>query len=481
MNGTEGLKKFLLLSYEELEKLNLEAKHRAQDTNLSYENVRDHYINYLKEENRIKAVTLCFSDLEGRFHMLDYDKKFLISSYQNLTFDGSSINGFSNVEQSDLKINPDWKSFRWLPGDVFGPGKVIVFGQIMDHDGSYYHSDMRSQLQLYVEELGKKHGYRPNVSVECEGFLLDGVNAEQNYVRQDGFKLVSSGGYFNSLPQDPLRKFIDCFANAQRAMGFENEKDHPEVAPSQFELNYTYCDPVTAGDQLQLYKLLARQIANNMGMTASFLPKPIAGINGNGMHCNISISKDGKNLFFGGEPGALSNLAYDFIDRVLFSANDISLILNSSVNSYRRLDPKFEAPNQIKFSKNDRTSIVRIPMANENSARIEVRTVAPDANPFMVFLSLLKTGLEGPVDDAAENTQKRSRTRFIPDNINDAIRHFKSSEHIQKIIGSDAKDKFVSCKLASAHRCPRALGQNIKESEIWFHHEVTNQLLWSKF
>ena len=481
MNEIDGIKKYLLLSYEELENLNLQAKSRAQDPSLSLENIRDHYINYLREETRIKAVTMCFSDLEGRFHMLDYDKKFLISTYQNLTFDGSSVNGFSNVEQSDLKIVPDWKSFRWLPGDIFGPGKVIVFGQIMDHDGSYYHSDIRSSLQLYVEKLVEEHGYYPKVSVECEGFLLDGLNAEQTYTRQEGFKLVSSGGYFNSLPRDPLRQFIDCFADAQRAMGFENEKDHPEVAPSQFELNYTYCDPVTAGDQLQLYKLLARQIANNMGMTACFLPKPISGINGNGMHCNISISKSGKNLFYGGEPGSISQFAHDFIDRVLYSANDVSLILNSSVNSYRRLDPKFEAPNQIKFSKNDRTSMVRIPMANEKSARIEVRTVAPDANPFMVFLALLKTGLEGPVEGVNDNSQKRPRTRFIPDNIIDAIRHFKSSDHIQEVLGSDAKDKFVACKLASANRNPRELGQNIKESEVWFHHEVTNQLLWSKF
>lgn len=481
MNKSDELKKFLFLSYEELEELNLQAKRRAQDPKLSIENIQEYYLKYLKQETRIKAVTLCFADLEGRFHMLDYDKKFLIKAYKNLTFDGSSVHGFSNVEQSDLKIVPDWKSFRWLPGDIFGPGKVIVFGQIMGSDGGFYQADMRSQLQMFVNEMHSQKSYVPNISVECEGFLLDGVNSEQTYLNHNGFKLVSTGGYFNSLPQDPLRKFIDCFADAQRAMGFENEKDHPEVAPSQFELNYTYCDPVTAGEQLLIYKLLARQIANNMGMTACFLPKPIAGINGNGMHCNISISKNGKNLFYGGKAGTLSKLAHGFIDRVLYSANDISLILNSSVNSYRRLDPKFEAPNQIKFSQNDRTSMIRIPMANEDSARIEVRTVAPDANPFMVFLALLKTGLEGPLDGAAESSQKRSRTRFLPDNINDAIRHFKGSEHIQKILGGETKDKFIACKQASANRCPRDLGENIKESEILFHHEVTNQLLWANF
>lgn len=143
-------------------------------------------------------------------------------------------------------------------------------------------------------------------------------------------------------------------------MGFENEKDHPEVAPSQFELNYTFCDAlVLAADQIQLYKLLARQIATSMGMTASFMPKPISGINGSGMHMNISLSKEGKNLFYDGKgQDNLCTKAWEFVDRILNNANDICLIMNSSVNAYRRLDPHFEAPNQIKSSAVDRVSMV---------------------------------------------------------------------------------------------------------------------------
>ena len=255
MAGVE-LRNFLEIPYDLLEEMNLEAKQKAEKR-LSEDTLREHYLRYLHDEKKLKAVTVCFSDLEGRFHMLDYDKKFLLSSYDNLTFDGSSIRGFSVVRESDLRLAIDWGSFRWLPSDIFGPGKVVVFGLIKDASGKAYHSDMRGRLKSYLDELHKTQGLSTNISVECEGFLFEGINAEQNFSSRQGFKLVSSGGYFNSLPKDPLKLFIDTFAEAQRALAFENEKDHPEVAPSQFELNYKYCDALLAADQLQLYKLLA--------------------------------------------------------------------------------------------------------------------------------------------------------------------------------------------------------------------------------
>lgn len=480
--STCQLKNYLELSYEELEEKNLEAKAK-QSSGASEDELASYYTKYLEQEKGIKAVTLSFSDLEGKYHRLDYDKKFLLKSYDNLTFDGSSIRGFTQVSESDLRLKIDWGSFRWLPSDVFGPGKVNVFGSICNKDGSVYKSDMRGLLQSYCDKLKDEHGYIPNIAVECEGFLFEGVNAEQNYKEDVGFKFVSSGGYFNSLSQEPLKRFIDAFADVQRAMGFENEKDHPEVAPSQFELNYSYCHAVQAADQLQLYKYIARQVAQNMGMTACFLPKPISGVNGSGMHTNMSISsREGKNLFFdgSGEEG-LSQIAWSFIDRILTSANDLILILDSSVNSYRRLDPNFEAPNQIRSSSTDRTSMIRIPIGNEKSARVEVRVVAPDANPYMAFYALLKTGLEGPLDESTKEDNRKTRTRFLPGNIKDAIRHFKQSEHISNILGQENKDKFYEQKMAAAVRSPRELGSNIKASEVLYHHEVTNQLIWSDF
>jgi glutamine synthetase len=216
-----------------------------------------------------------------------------------------------------------------------------------------------------------------------------------------------------------------------------------------------------------------------MGMTACFLPKPIAGLNGNGMHCNLSLSKGKTNTFYNKQDGKLSPLAINFIERILHNANDICLVLNPSVNAYRRLDPAYEAPNQIKYSDIDRTSMVRIPLGNEKSARIEVRTVAPDANPYLVFLTLLRIGLEGPQSAAEE--QKRNRTRILPDNIYVALRHFKSSDFMTQLLGTETKEKYAALKQTSANRCPKDLGNLVKSSEILFHHEVTNQYIWSQF
>jgi glutamine synthetase len=475
------LRNYLEIPYDELEEKNLEAKELVKKRTAASK-LESTYTDVLAKEKRIKAVTVCFTDLEGRFHMLDYDKKFLLKSRDNLTFDGSSIRGFSVVSESDLRLEVDWGSFRWLPSDVFGPGKVIVFGLIKDKDGSGYKSDMRGRLKEYCDHLYNAEGMTANIAVECEGFLFEGKNAEQTFSSTEGFKLVSSGGYYHSLPGDPLKMFIDNIAEAQRALAFENEKDHPEVAPSQFELNYTYCDALIAADQIQLYKLVARQVAAKMGYTACFLPKPIAGINGSGMHCNISLSQKDKNLFW--DPGGeekLSKLAWDFVDRILNNANDLCLTLNPSVNAYRRLDPHFEAPNQIKSSAVDRTSMVRIPLGNEKSARIEVRTVAPDANPYMAFYTLLQTGLNGPMTETITSENRRTRTRFLPDNIYDAIRLFKGSAFMGEVLGEDVKEKFVDRKIAAADRCPKELGTMVKTSEILFHHEVTNQYLWSRF
>lgn len=475
------IRNFLEIPYDELEKLNLAAKDKVLKRT-SPAKLEEYYIRYLNEEKRLKAVTVCFTDLEGRFHMLDYDKKYLLRSYDNLTFDGSSIKGFSAVRESDLRLAIDWGSFRWLPSDVFGPGKVLVFGYIQDRDGSGYRSDMRGRLREHLDKIRKKDGLVANFSVECEGFLFEGLNAEQEYNAANGFKLVSGGGYFNSLPRDPLKLFIDSLAEAQRALGFENEKDHPEVAPSQFELNYKYCDALLAADQVQLYKLTARQIAANMGLTASFLPKPVGGINGSGMHCNISLEKEGKNLFYDGKgEDGLSKLAWNFVDRLLNNANDICLIMNSSVNAYRRLDPHFEAPNQIKSSAVDRTSMIRIPLGNEKTARIEVRTVAPDANPYLAFFTILKTGLEGPMTETFDSDNRRTRTRFLPGNIYDAVRLFKASEFVRKMLDQETRDKFVERKISVADRSPKELGTVVKTSEVVFHHEVANQYLWSRF
>ena len=474
------LRDFLEIPYDQLEEMNLEVKEERL-TRASPSKIQEKRMRYLKDEKRVKAVTVCFTDLEGRLHMLDYDKKFLLASADNLTFDGSSVRGFTAQQESDLRLAIDWPAFYWLPADVFGPGKVLVFGEVLTREGEPYPGDMRATLKGFTNRIYEKNGMVCHAANEIEGFLFKGRDAERRYRDTRQFEFISTGGYYHSLPGDVLRKFIDHAAEVQRAMGFANEKDHPEVAPSQFEMNYSYTEATLAADQIQLYKLLCRQVAQNMDMTASFLPKPVTGVNGNGMHTNLSLSRDGTNLFHDpqGEDG-LSAAGWDFIDRILNSGSDICLILNSSVNAYRRLDPHFEAPNQIKASAINRGAMVRIPLGNEQSARIEVRSVAPDANPYLALYTLLRTGIDGPAPDPAD-PEKRTRTRFLPDNIYDALRLFKASRFVGELIGEEVQMRYADVKLAQAERCPKALGSLIKVSEVQFHHEVTNQYLWNRF
>ncbi len=474
-----NLRDFLELPYAELEEMNLQAKLQRMKR-VPMETIREERLKYLTDEKRIKAVTLLFSDLEGRLHMLDYDKKFLLGSWDNLTFDGSSIRGFTAQRESDLRLALDWSAFYWGPADYFGPGKVLVFGEVIDKDGSPYIGDIRGVLKSYTTAQHAKHGYTMNAANEIEGFLFAGMDAEKKYHETGKFDYVNTGGYYHSLPGDPLRTFIDTVAEVQRAMGFQNEKDHPEVAPSQFEINYGYGEAVAAADQIQLYKFICRQVATNLGLTASFLPKPVVGVNGSGMHTNVSVSKNGKNIFWdpkGNEK--ISKFAWDFVDRTLTSGLDICLMLNASVNAYRRLDPHFEAPNQLIASAVDRGSMVRIPIGNERSSRVEVRSVGPDANPYMVLYSVFKTGLEGPLSKAKDLRTNTKRT--LPDNIYDAIDHFGKSEWTSQMLGEDVKQRYIELKKNSADRCARLLGTKVKSSEVQFHHEVYNQYLWNQF
>jgi glutamine synthetase len=472
------LRDFLSLPYGELEELNLKAKKQRMDR-VSPDKIAEERLKYLADTKGIKAVTVLFSDLEGRLHMLDYDKKFLLKSYDNLTFDGSSIRGFSAQRESDLRLALDWTSFWWAPSDIFGSGKVLVFGDVLGRDGKPYPADIRGTLKAFAKEEFEKNGYTLNAANEIEGFVFAGLDAERHYNDTAKFEYVNTGGYYHSLPGDPLRLFIDTVAEVQRAMGFENEKDHPEVAPSQFEINYSYGEVVAAADTIQIYKLICRQVATLLGMSVSFLPKPVVGVNGNGMHTNVSVSKDGKNLFWDADgEERLSKFGWNFIDRILTHGNDICLMLNSSVNAYRRLDPHFEAPNQIKASAIDRGSMIRVPFGNERSSRVEVRSVAPDANPYMVMLSVFKTGLHGKVADEAN---LRQADRYLPDNIYTALENFRKAEWTTSLLGAEVKERYADLKQGSADRCPRLLGTFVKTQEVQYHHEVYNQYLWNLF
>ena len=191
------------------------------------------------------------------------------------------------------------------------------------------------------------------------------------------------------------------------------------------------------------------------------------------MHTNVSISKGGKNLFWDAKgEEQLSKIGWEFIDRILTHGNDLCLLLNASVNAYRRLDPHFEAPNQIKASPTDRGSMIRIPIGNEKSMRVEVRSVSPDANPYLVMLSIFKT---------AKIKNLRQAQRFLPDNIYDALANFRNADWTTKLLGEDVKARYADLKQASADRCPRLLGTFVKAPEVQYHHDVYNQFLWNLF
>src|SRR5487761_1554539 len=198
------LRDFLALSYEELEDLNLEAKEQRMKR-VAPGKIQEARLKYLTDEKRIKAVTVLFSDLEGRLHMLDYDKKFLIGSYENLTFDGSSIRGFTAQKESDLRLAIDWSAFYWVPADVFGTGKVLVFGSVIDKDGGPYAGDLRGVLQNYSDKLFQEKGYTMNAANEIEGFLFSGTDAEKNFHKTGRFDFVNTGGYYHSPRSRPIR------------------------------------------------------------------------------------------------------------------------------------------------------------------------------------------------------------------------------------------------------------------------------------
>jgi len=218
---TTELRDFLEIPYDELEDRNLAAKKQRLDRE-SPDKIQEERLKYLTDEKRIKAVTVCFTDLEGRFHMLDYDKKFLLGSVDNLTFDGSSIRGFSRQQESDLRLKIDWPAFYWLPSDIFGAGKVLVFGDVLERDGAPYGADMRGLLKQYGDKLFAKDGTVCYAANEIEGFLFKGRDAERHYHETHEFDYLSTGGYYHSLPGDALRQFIDTAAEVQRAMGFQN-------------------------------------------------------------------------------------------------------------------------------------------------------------------------------------------------------------------------------------------------------------------
>src|SRR5688500_10031190 len=214
-----NLRDFLEIPYDKLEDMNLATK-EARLSRTPAQKMRERHAKLLTDEKRIKAVTVCFTDLEGRLHMLDYDKKFLLKSADNLTFDGSSIRGFSQQAESDLRLGIDWPAMYFLPSDIFGPGKVLVFADVLEKDGTPYVADMRLKLKAWAEKQCAKDGSGFTAPHDSAGLLFRGRDAGRHYRATGRVDFISPGGYYHPLPGDPRRTFIDTAAEVQRALGF---------------------------------------------------------------------------------------------------------------------------------------------------------------------------------------------------------------------------------------------------------------------
>ena len=343
------------------------------------------------EENGVKFIRLQFTDILGTLKNVAITDRQLEKALNNhCMFDGSSINGFVRVEESDMYLRPDLDTFvifPWRPQQ----GKVArLICDVYMPDGTPFEGDPRYILKKAINKA-KDMGYTMNVGPECEFFLFE--------VDNDGnptLKTNDKGSYFDLGPIDLGENARRDMTLALEDMGFEIETSHHEVAAGQNEIDFKYADALVTADNIATFKYVVKSIAQRHGLYATFMPKPLHGVNGSGMHINISLIKDGKNAFHNEEDElGLSSVAYNFIGGVLKHIKEICPITNPLVNSYKRLVPDYEAPVYIAWSAKNRSPLIRVPSAREEGTRIELRSPDPSSNPYLVLACLLLAGLEG--------------------------------------------------------------------------------------
>ncbi|MBM7650160.1 glutamine synthetase [Bacillus ectoiniformans] len=416
---------------------------------------REDIMNLAREEN-VKFVRLQFTDILGTIKNVEIPVSQLEKALDNeMMFDGSSIEGFVRIEESDMKLYPDldtWVVFPWTAEK----GKVArMICDIYKPDGTPFEGDPRNNLKRLLEEM-KEHGFTNfNLGPEPEFFLfkLD-VNG------QPTLELNDNGGYFDLAPTDLGENCRRDIVLELEEMGFEIEASHHEVAPGQHEIDFKYADALAACDDIQTFKLVVKTIARKHGLHATFMPKPLFGVNGSGMHCNMSLFKDGKNAFYD-ENGELelSETAYQFIAGTVKHASAFTAITNPTVNSYKRLVPGYEAPCYVAWSGQNRSPLIRIPASRGMSTRVEVRSVDPAANPYLAMAVLLQAGLDGikngmtppPAVDRniyAMNKEEREAegVEDLPATLAEALEVLKKSEVIKSALGEHIFEHFVEAK-----------------------------------
>jgi len=419
--------------------------------------------NYSKEdilrivkEQDVKFIRLQFTDIFGMLKNVAITVEQLEKALDNkCMFDGSSIEGFVRIEESDMYLRPDPNTFvifPWRPQS----GKVArLICDVYNPDGTPFEGDPRYELKRALKKASDM-GYETfNVGPECEFFLFL-TDSEGNPTT----KTHDNAGYFDLGP-------VDLGENARRdmclvleEMGFEIEASHHEVAPGQHEIDFKYSDALTTADNIMTFKLVVKTIAQRNGLHATFMPKPIFGINGSGMHTNTSLFKNGKNAFYDeNDPLQLSKEAYWFIGGLMKNIRSIAAITNPIVNSYKRLVPGYEAPVYIAWSARNRSPLIRIPAARGEATRLELRCPDPTCNPYLALAAVLAAGLDGienkiqpppsidkNIFEMTEEQRLKEGIASLPGSLEEAINEMKNSELARQVLGNHIFEKYIEAK-----------------------------------
>jgi len=407
------------------------------------------------EEDDVEFIRLQFTDMFGNLKNVAVTTSQLEKALNNqCMFDGSSIEGFVRIEESDMYLYPDldtYVTFPWRPQQ----GKVArLICDVYTVDGKPFIGDPRYVLKKAIKEATDM-GYTFDVGPECEFFLYNlDENGQATTVSHE------RAGYFDLGP-------LDLGENARREMvltleemGFEIEASHHEVAPAQHEIDFKYDNALETADNIMTFKLVVRTIAKRHGLHATFMPKPKFGVDGSGMHVNMSLKKDGKNIFDdeNGKLG-LSEDAYHFIAGIMKHIESMTAITNPIVNSYKRLVPNYEAPVYIAWSATNRSPLIRIPAGRSSSSRLELRSPDPAANPYLTLAVCLAAGLDGiknklmPPESVDKNIYAMTKIereelglRSLPTNLDEALRALDNSDFIKNVLGEHLCEKYIEAK-----------------------------------
>ncbi|MED4272163.1 type I glutamate--ammonia ligase [Weissella confusa] len=418
---------------------------------------KDDIRTMIAEEN-VEFLRLQFSDVFGTIKNVEVPVSQLEKVLDNnLMFDGSSIEGFVRIEESDMYLYPNLSTFMIFPWatDSHGGKVARLIADIYTADREPFAGDPRNNLKRVLKQMEDAGFKNFNIGTEPEFFLFK-LDEHGNPT----MNLNDKGGYFDLAPLDLGENTRREIVLEMEKMGFEVEAAHHEVAPGQHEVDFKYADALDAADNIQTFKLIVKTIARKHGLYATFMPKPISGINGNGMHTNMSLFNEDGNVFYD-EAGdlQLSKTAYNFLGGVLAHAANFTAITNPTVNSYKRLTPGFEAPVYVAWSGSNRSPMVRVPASRGNSTRLELRSVDPTANPYLAFAVILAAGLDGVAGEMEPNhavdrniylmdeaERKKAGITDLPDTLLAAVNDLDTDSVIKEALGSHMARTFVDAK-----------------------------------